>query len=662
MFATLAGGYPFGPLPGHPSDFADARRRRKEGLLDDAMFRELAVAWVTEVVDEQVAAGLAMACDAYGPWLDGPVGLARDVLAGSVSPADVVGAWRRAASGTNALVKQVLPGPWSSSFELETAPTSRVRVAGELVERLGAVATALFDAGCPVIQIDEPSLKGADVSPAERDRLADVLADLLERIPADAHVSLALPDHAPHAAIHGALGALPFKSYLVDVTAGPDAWRIIRVIPAEKGVVVGALDARTPDADDPEMLVWAATLAAESDDRGRDRVGIAPSGSLAGIERHRARRKIEQLGMAVKLAKLGPLGDVARALQPDPSTCSIGSLRRMYQDWEASREACRSPRLTRPTSHGTRAWCLPPYACPWTEGYEVDDALFRDADPRPREARASATCTCSGPRARATRSPSASSTMWWTCSPRSRRRWASIPWSGCINLSTWTIIERIERSMSKGVRRFQFALPGWGVSDRQARSRRSWRSRRPVPRGVVPPLQPDAHRAAHHPAFYARLAQAHPNLVGAKNGTSDVVRIHGLLNEAPLLRHFLTEVGYPFGVTVGRPGLLMSLSSINPRPGSGSSRRGSRATTPSCSGRQGELVWVEMKLLEAAGDTGAHMDGSFEKMMHKVLDERFPLRMLPPYAAVPDEAGYPSSGAGWRDVPALGYRRGLIAG
>ena len=41
----------------------------------------------------------------------------------------------------------------------------------------------------------------------------------------------------------------------------------------------------------------------------------------------------------------------------------------------------------------------------------------------------------------------------------------------------------------------------------------------------------------------------------------------------------------------------------------------------------------------AAGASGAHMDGSFEKMLQRLLDDRFPLRMLPPYSAVP-EAGF----------------------
>jgi len=82
------------------------------------------------------------------------------------------------------------------------------------------------------------------------------------------------------------------------------------------------------------MLVWAAALAARMGDRGHARVGIAPSGSLVGLERHRARRKIEQLGLAVRLAAMGPLQAVAEALQPDPANARIRGLPQLYRDWQ----------------------------------------------------------------------------------------------------------------------------------------------------------------------------------------------------------------------------------------------------------------------------------------------------------------------------------------
>ena len=63
---------------------------------------------------------------------------------------------------------------------------------------------------------------------------------------------------------------------------------------------------------------------------------FATSGSLAHLDRRRARRKIESMGTAVVLAKLGPLSQVARALQADPASCPIGSLRRLMADHAAA--------------------------------------------------------------------------------------------------------------------------------------------------------------------------------------------------------------------------------------------------------------------------------------------------------------------------------------
>ncbi len=112
--------------------------------------------------------------------------------------------------------------------------------------------------------------------------------------------------------------------------------------------------------------------------------------------------------------------------------------------------------------------------------------------------------------------------------------------------------------------------------------------------------------------------------MGTKNGTSDILRIHDLLTDAPMLRHFLTEMGYPFGCSVGAPGLLMSLSSTNPPAGIRFLRSGIDGDLGTLLAQQGELVAIEVALEAAAGDSGAHMDGSFEKMLHELLDDALP--------------------------------------
>jgi hypothetical protein len=60
-------------------------------------------------------------------------------------------------------------------------------------------------------------------------------------------------------------------------------------------MILGIADARTEQPDDPDHLAWAAAYAASIYGRGPERVGLAPSGSLAGLSRDGARKKLELL-------------------------------------------------------------------------------------------------------------------------------------------------------------------------------------------------------------------------------------------------------------------------------------------------------------------------------------------------------------------------------
>jgi methionine synthase II (cobalamin-independent) len=341
MFATLAGGYPLGPLPGGVDDLLTARARLVAGEVGQEAFDDFLEAWTVSVIDEQVGSGLSLVSDADGRWPDGQPGLARDLLSGAITPDDVVTVWRHADAAADILVKQVLPGPWTAARALAPSAADRAAVARDMVERLGATMRALSAARCPLIEVHEPAATRPDAA-EDGASLVDTLAALADAVPPGTQATLALPEGAVPPVLQRPIAALPFRSFLIDVVSGPDAWRLLALLPPETGVVVGALDAGTTATDDPEMLVWAATLAAEMDGRGHERVGIAPSGSLAGMDRYRARTKIGQLGMAVRLARMGPLGEVARALQPEPGTCRIGSLRRLYRDWEEARVAVGS--------------------------------------------------------------------------------------------------------------------------------------------------------------------------------------------------------------------------------------------------------------------------------------------------------------------------------
>jgi dihydrodipicolinate synthase/N-acetylneuraminate lyase len=218
---------------------------------------------------------------------------------------------------------------------------------------------------------------------------------------------------------------------------------------------------------------------------------------------------------------------------------------------------------------------------------------------------------------------------------------------GLISLSMRNTIERIERCMDRGIRSFQFALPGWGpLNDNElARFFAEVLGRFPEATFVHYNLQ----RASRvlGPAEYARLGAEYPNLVGAKNGTSNIVMLHDLLTQAPMLRQFYTELGYPQGCMAGEPGYLMSLTTMNPWLGVRFFEAGVTGDFATLAGIQGEALELFEILVGSGGaEVGSaafpaakpHMDGAFEKILAKVLDPKFPLRLLSPYQSATDAA------------------------
>ena len=111
---------------------------------------------------------------------------------------------------------------------------------------------------------------------------------------------------------------------------GPGNWQLALQAPADRGILCGVEDSRSPELQDVEALIYALAFAATAMDRGSARVGIATNGSLARLSRHDARRKIERLAYAVAMAGSGPVADVAGVLVPTPSISRRYPMVRMF--------------------------------------------------------------------------------------------------------------------------------------------------------------------------------------------------------------------------------------------------------------------------------------------------------------------------------------------
>jgi dihydrodipicolinate synthase/N-acetylneuraminate lyase len=205
----------------------------------------------------------------------------------------------------------------------------------------------------------------------------------------------------------------------------------------------------------------------------------------------------------------------------------------------------------------------------------------------------------------------------------------SAPMVGVIGQSLKTILERIDFCQSEGITTFQISLPNWGaLSDVGLRSFFA----------EVCDSFPDC-RFLHYnlmrsgrlvrPREYAELAGRHPNLVATKHGGADMTQILGLMAEAPMLRHFLSEQGYYLAAPLGEPAILASLVASNPRRAHAYLNAGITGDHARFAELHREVAGTLLALLDAVGI--GPIDGAYDKIIHKIAEPDFPLALLPPY-------------------------------
>jgi len=350
MFATLAGAYPRTPPPGQPFRLRAAYGRLERGEIDGAGFRAVQDDLVRELVAEQAAAGLELLTDGQVRWDDPltPVALGLDGFesAGLLRWFDTntyfrqpralrpptwrspitLADWRFAASATEPPVKQCLVGPYTLGRLADAGDVGRETVTLAAAEALHEELRSLLEAGVPVVQVDEYALTmvGPD-DDAERRLFREAMRRLTRDLGDMGHLSLAVTMGSAAHVGAAALSDAPFRSYLFDLIAGPDNWRLVAEVPGERGVVCGVADARSTRPDELEVMVWAAHYAASTQGRGLARVGLAPSTGLEYLPRDRAKAKIELLGRAARHAA-GASDEMVEGF--DPRAVSPGGYRR----------------------------------------------------------------------------------------------------------------------------------------------------------------------------------------------------------------------------------------------------------------------------------------------------------------------------------------------
>jgi dihydrodipicolinate synthase/N-acetylneuraminate lyase len=219
------------------------------------------------------------------------------------------------------------------------------------------------------------------------------------------------------------------------------------------------------------------------------------------------------------------------------------------------------------------------------------------------------------------------------------------PMIGLISLSLPTIIQRIERSRALGFRLFQLSLPSWGALN-DAEVDRFFAETC----GRFPDCQFHHYNLMRTKRLltsveYRRLAAAHPNFIAVKNSTTDPAVIADLMTLQPRLRFYITEMGYAMARKTHDLGLLISLASVHP----GRAKAFVAGTDAQRAADVEDLKAMVVGLKASGGRF--HIDGAYDKMLFRMSDPTFPLRLLPPYEYASEQdfelfkAAVP---AGWR--------------
>ena len=206
------------------------------------------------------------------------------------------------------------------------------------------------------------------------------------------------------------------------------------------------------------------------------------------------------------------------------------------------------------------------------------------------------------------------------------------PMVGVISLSMATILHRIAFARdSLGVRQFQISLPSWGpLDDIEVRTFFDTVLARFEDCQFLHYNLLRAKRLVTA-AEYAAIAADHPNLVASKNTADSMQRVRDLLTTASAMRHFVGERGFLYGSLFGECGLLISLAMTNLARGQLYFDAGRSRDVNRLAELEGELHQISQVFHECVGEGVSHIDGAYDKVLWRLHEPRFPLRLLPPY-------------------------------
>lgn len=211
------------------------------------------------------------------------------------------------------------------------------------------------------------------------------------------------------------------------------------------------------------------------------------------------------------------------------------------------------------------------------------------------------------------------------------------PMVGLITLSLPSMIQRVHKAYALGIRDFQFSLPSWGVLQDAELNRFVHLLCDPFPDCRFMHYNLMRAKRILTISEYEKLADEVPNLVAVKYSTTDISIIQEIARNSCPLQFFFTEQGFGYGSLVGEFGYLISVATTRIERAWEYFHAAMEGRSQSLLEMQGELASLTKGLLDSAGRT--MIDAAYDKVFCKILDNRFPLRLMPPYTSTSEE-GY----------------------
>ena len=205
---------------------------------------------------------------------------------------------------------------------------------------------------------------------------------------------------------------------------------------------------------------------------------------------------------------------------------------------------------------------------------------------------------------------------------------------GVISLSTEEVIDRIGYAHDLGVRSFQISLPSWqAVTDAEMMNFFK------TVCGVYSDsefLHYNLVRAKRilNGDDYRMILDKVPNLVAAKQGSTDMALIRSWMQKAPDMQHFMLQATYGYASQFGECSLLCAMHGVYP----------DLTKEYSAAGPPGDVSLT----LETAEQFPHHhdalfghlnrrmIDGAYDNLLVWLTDQSFPRRLLPPYEGFSD--------------------------